>query len=120
MTAEALIRLVTGYKYMVAAEHEFQNGVAQVLELHGISHWREHDLGEEFGRIDFYLPATRIGMELKVKGSPSEVLRQLHRYALSPEIDALVLLTGRSRLSVAPAEINRKPVLSAALWSGQL
>jgi len=108
------------YRYSVGSESGFQRGVEQVLARHGITFVREHELGREYGRIDFYLPGYRYGIELKIKGSPSEVLRQLYRYAGSPDITALILLTPRARLAPAPATINGTPLLTAAVWDGQL
>jgi len=97
-----MVALLKGYRYPVGSEAGFQRGLDQVLTLHGIPFVREHNLGRAFGRIDFYLPQQGYGIELKIKGSPSEVMRQLHRYAQSPEISALILMTGRTRLAFAP------------------
>jgi hypothetical protein len=112
--------LATQYRYVIGTEAEFQDGFARVLQQHGIEHAREYDLGAGFGRIDFFLTASGIGIELKVKGSPSDVMRQLHRYAMCPRIHALVLVTVRSRLTFTPRQINRKPLLTAAVWQTQI
>ena len=116
---EAMVELLKGYRYQVGSEAGFQRGLDEVLTLHGIPFVREHNLGRAFGRIDFYLPQEGYGIELKVKGSPSQVLRQLHRYAQSPVISALILMTGRTRLAFAPTELNGKLLLTASLWHGQ-
>ena len=115
-----LVQLLTQYRYVLGSESAFQEGLAQVLRAQGIAHLKEHDLGRDFGRIDFYLPESQTGIELKVKGSPSEVVRQIHRYALCPDIAALVLLTGKRRLTRMPASINGKPLVAASLWWGQV
>lgn len=59
---------------------------------------REYALGAA-GRIDVYLPALRLGLEVKVKGGPSAVQRQLQRYLAAPEIEHLVLITSRPYLA---------------------
>lgn len=59
---------------------------------------REHSLGAA-GRIDFYLPALRLGLEVKVKGGPSAVQRQLQRYLAARDIAQLVLITSRPYLA---------------------
>jgi hypothetical protein len=59
---------------------------------------REYALGAA-GRIDFYLPALRLGLEVKVKGGPSAVQRQLQRYLGSRDIEHLVLITSRPYLA---------------------
>ncbi len=119
-TLRELAGLVTRYKYTIGSEAEFQEGLDRVLTLNGIEHAREHDLGGIFGRIDFYIPGPAIGIELKLKASPSEVMRQLHRYAQCPGIGALLLVTVRSRTAFTPGEINRKPVMTASVWQGQI
>jgi hypothetical protein len=61
-------------------------------------------------RIDFMV--GRVGIELKVDGGNAEVLRQLDRYAASPDVDALVLITSRRRLVAGlPAELRGKPLV---------
>jgi hypothetical protein len=120
MTAELLADLIIGYRYVIGNESSFQDGLSWILEMNRIVYVREHNLGRAFGRIDFYLPDEGIGIELKVKGSPTEVIRQLHRYAQSPEIHALILVTGRSRLSPNTDELNGKPLITASVWQGQL
>ena len=119
MSIADLVKTISGYKYRLGAETDFQNGVARALELHGIAHQREWDLGRPYGRIDFFLPESGVGIELKTKGSPGKVLRQLHRYACCPQIHGLVLVTGCARLAFIPAELNGKPIVTAALWPGQ-
>jgi hypothetical protein len=115
-----LVELLTQYRYVLGSEFEFQAGLARVLGEIGIYYLPEYDLGRDYGRIDFYLPAFEAGLELKVKGSPSAVARQLYRYAACPEIAALVLVSGRSQLSRLPSCINGKPLLTAQLWWGQI
>jgi hypothetical protein len=116
---ERLLDLLTTYRYLIGSETGLQRGLERVLTDHAIEFVREHNLGADYGRIDFYLPQDKYGIELKVKGSRSEVLRQLHRYAQSPDISALILITGRARLAFAPITICDKPVLAASLWEGQ-
>ena len=56
------------------------------------------------------------GVEIKIKGSPSSVGRQLIRYAESKAIDQLILVTGRSQLGRLPVELLGKPLLVINLW----
>ena len=116
----AFVELVKTYRYSVASEDSFQRGVEQVLHRNDIPFLREYPLGPEFGRIDFYLPRQKLGIELKVKGSPSQVLRQLHRYAQSPDVDALILLTARAGLSFPPMRMNGREIFTVPVWEGQL
>ena len=112
--------LIRAYRYPIGSEVDFQRGIEDVLSRNGIPFQREHPLGRPYGRIDFYLTEQRYGIEVKVKGSPSEVLRQLHRYAQCPSIAALILITGRRRLAFPPININGKPLIAVSLWDGLL
>jgi hypothetical protein len=120
MLITQLISLIREHRYAIGSEIEFQNGMARVLESNALSVEREKDLGKEYGRIDFYLPGANIGIELKVKGGPSEVIRQVHRYAQCPAINALILVTGRARLASLPDTINGKQIVKVTLWEGLL
>ncbi len=120
LSLAALVELLKTYRYSVGSEDSFQRSLEAVLLRHNIGFMREHQLGPEYGRIDFYLPGCKFGIELKVKGSPSQVLRQLHRYAQCPEIAALILLTARARLARLPEKMNGRPLFAVAVWEGQL
>jgi len=72
---------------------------------------REHVLTRA-DRIDFLL--GRVGIEVKVKGSSADVTRQLWRYADSPQIDGLLLVTTKRehrRVIGESATFKGKPVL---------
>jgi hypothetical protein len=67
--------------------------------------------GDKRNRIDFVV--GRIGVELKVDGSPAAVLRQLDRYAAAAELDAVTLVTTRrAHLRGLPSELRGKPVIA--------
>jgi hypothetical protein len=120
VSAAAIVDLLHRYRLPISDEVATQERVAQICAEHRITAHREYSLEPELGRIDFYLPVLRIGLELKVKGSPTDVARQLQRYALSPEIDELILLTGRARLLSVPREANGKPIIVVSPWVGAL
>ena len=74
---------------------------------------REYQLAAR-DRIDFFLPDSGIGLELKIGASQMPVLRQLIRYAESPEIKGLIVVTIRP-IKLA-AQILDKPTINLALW----
>lgn len=115
-----LAQRLQSWRFPIADESLFQMCVAEVLERNGVEAEREYDLGPGRGRIDFYVHAFKVGLELKVKGSPSDVARQLLRYATSPEIDTLILVTGRARLGVLPATLGGKRLLIMSVWRSLL
>jgi hypothetical protein len=63
------------------------------------------------------LVADTIGVELKVKGSVSEIIRQLHRYAKHQVVRELVLVTTRFTLTRLPRLLSEKPVCVALVAS---
>lgn len=109
---ESLVRRAC---FSVAAESGVQAGIAEVLRDAGIPFAREVALGDG-DRIDFL--CDRLGIEVKVDGSISEVTRQLWRYAQRPEIDALMLVTVRAKHIGLPREINGKSVRIVVLLRG--
>jgi hypothetical protein len=98
-----------------ADEYDLQAGIQHALEATGNHVAREVRLGDGVSRIDLIvtcgIPNTHtIGIEVKVDGAYSDVLRQLTRYAKEPTIDALILVTSRSKHHHIPLELNGKPV----------
>jgi hypothetical protein len=93
VNADALTTLLSSYRFVVASEQELQRSVAQALRVERVAFAEEVSLGAG-ERIDF-LCEGGIGLELKIKGSPSEVLLQLQRYAASEAVTELVLVTTR-------------------------
>lgn len=59
------------------------------------------------GIIDF-VALRDIGIEVKLKGAPLNIVRQLHAYAAEPAISGLVLVTAKP--VALPATIRGKPV----------
>lgn len=114
----AVVELLRSYRIPFGVEAATQDAIARLFDEHGVGYVREFDLGPTHGRIDFYLPDERIGLEVKTQGSPSAVAEQLMRYATAPEVDRLVLVTGRVRLGQLPPILNGKPLDVVSLWRG--
>lgn len=107
------------FRFRFSSERDLHRGVARALARKAIPFEDEVDLGGDLGIIDF-LVDDRIGLELKIKGSPVEVTRQLLDYAESPRIEELVLCTGRARLGDMPPTLGGKPFHVVSLWHGGL
>lgn len=101
-------------RFNYANEKDLQAGIETVLKADGFEFVRECQLGDA-GVIDF-LVAGCVGIEVKIKGSPSEVARQLLRYAGRDEVRGLVLVTGRAALSALPSKLLAKPLTLVELW----
>jgi len=114
-----LARTLRGYRYNFVDEIALQDGIERVLKESGIAYRRECRLGDA-GIIDFMV--ERIGLEVKIKGSPSAVGRQVLDYLGRPELDEIVLVTSRilaaSYLRVP--ELVGKKVTVVDLWAQNL
>lgn len=96
-------------KYAVrhSTEELMQQDVQSILEMERVVHRREVALNER-DRIDF-LTDDGIGIECKVRGSQSMVLRQLLRYSVNTEVKALILVTSRKSMIVDVQDLGQKP-----------
>jgi hypothetical protein len=119
-THAAHLRRVTDLLKSVAFHYSdesgLQAGIAELLDGEFIPYEREARLSSR-DRIDFILSTAPIGIECKTQGSPSETTRQLLRYAESPKISALILVTGRLRLARLPGMMLGKPMVTIPLWN---
>jgi hypothetical protein len=107
MTPGQIAVVIKGQRYRYADEARLQEGIAGALAAAGIDAEREvHLAGRD--RIDFM--AGSLGIEVKIAGQPADVARQLARYAKSPEVTELMLVTTRARHRSVPREIGGKPV----------
>jgi hypothetical protein len=101
-------------RFNYQSEKGLQDGVEAALRADGFKFEREFRLGDA-GVIDFFVGGF-LGIEIKTKGSPSEVARQLLRYAARDEVRVLALVTGRAALSALPTELMGKPLMVVELW----
>lgn len=111
--ADQLAELLGLWRYTWLDEHGLHMQLANVLLDAEYAVRSEVPLGGRLGRID--LVVERTGIEVKVKGTAEEVVRQLQRYAHSDALDALVLATTRYAHTDVPDEIGGKPVAVAYL-----
>lgn len=121
MTEPAFIaaRIVTAIhaaKVNISTEEAAQRDIASALARAGFEAQREVRLTST-ERIDFMVGA--VGIEVKVKHSKRDILRQLERYAALSEIRALVLATGRSWPG-AIRQVGSVPLAVADLSRGWL
>jgi hypothetical protein len=107
--AQLVARAIRGRVLVAASELELQAQIADELFSAGIWYERERHLGLA-GTIDFYVPEARLGVEIKVDGSPSAVLQQLFRYAGSEDVRALLLVTTRATHRGLGGVLQGKPI----------
>lgn len=103
---------IKGTKFRFSSEKDLQDGLEKLFLMKPFIYSREVDLGVE-SRIDFLLDedtSMPLGIEVKVDGSLSAVTRQLHRYAQSPKIGQLMLVTSKMQHDHMPREMNGKQI----------
>ncbi len=104
----ATLRAIQGARFNFSNEAELQQGIADVLAAQEIAFEREVRMGKR-DRIDFMVVGGT-GIEVKVGGPTSAVIRQMFRYAECPQIERLILVTACERHRGVPGIINDKPV----------
>jgi len=109
--------LLRSARFSFQDEIELQDGIAEVLTKAGIPFEREVILSPK-DRIDFMVAPAGTGVEIKIKGSVTEITRQIHRYAQLPAITGLVLVTTRMRHINLPMEMAGKPVRVVVIMAG--
>ncbi len=116
---ENLLGVLGSYRFRFGTEEVLQDAVERVLQDAKIPYERERDLGDA-GRIDFLVENT-IGLEIKTKGSPTEVAEQVIRYCTRDEISIVVLLTARMTLGkLVPRKVHGKKVLVVGIWENMI
>ena len=113
-----VLKVLKSASFQYNSERELQDGMEDVFKASGFAYERECDLGPG-DIIDFFMFGC-VGVEVKTKGSPNEVLRQLLRYAKCPKVTHLILVTGKARLGALPGELLGKPMTVVSLWKAFL
>lgn len=108
VTARQVRDALARYRLPVSVEKAMQDAVESALRAEGLAFQREVKRGDT-DRIDFLVGS--VGLELKVKGSAGDVLRQLERYAAWPDVTELVLLTSKGAHLALPSAVGGKPLL---------
>lgn len=120
LAAGAVVAHLQKFRFSVSEETAFQSGVFRALSRLGVPVKKEYELKGGHGRVDFYLPDQRIGLELKVKGSTAAVTRQVFRYAESGQFDALILVTTDPLHTRLPATMGSVAIHALCISRGWL
>jgi predicted N-acetyltransferase YhbS len=114
---EHLCRVFSAYRYNFQDETSLQEGMALALTRHGIAFEREVRLDAK-NRPDFMLGP--VAVEVKIKGSFAEFMRQAQRYLALEQISALIVVGTPKWLPAVPATLEGKPVYTVRLTSSLL
>lgn len=87
--------LLQSYRYAFADETELQLAVAKVLDAAGVPYERERPVSAR-DRLDFYIPASRVAIEIKVAGSVETATRQVERYLDLDDVEGAVLVASKA------------------------
>ena len=108
MTAEQISTLLRAHRFTHTCEADLQRGVQQVLEENGIPYVREVFLSS--GNRPDFLVDDSIVLELKVKGAPHSVMRQLMRYAKHGKVKTIILVTTKFAHQGMPDTLDNTPI----------
>lgn len=107
MTLDELYAGLGEYRYRFDSEAVLQGAIQAALDALGFPYQREVRLDAK-SRIDFLVGA--IGLEVKVGGGLTPMLRQIHRYLAFPEVEGLLLVTTKSSHKRLVSMLQGKPV----------
>lgn len=113
MDIDSLHQLLSGYRFRFVSERDLQDGIERALIAAGISYEREAALSDP-DRPDF-LVGDGIAVEVKIKGSLSELIRQAARYASHQRIGSILVVGTPRWLPRVPDALSGKPVRSLRL-----
>lgn len=106
---DLLLRELRRHRISYGSETELGRSVVQLLLPLNIPYVEEYRLSPG-SRVDLLLDGG-VAVELKVGGTPTSVLRQLHRYAEHDCVREILLITTRhAHLRGLPAQLCGKPV----------
>lgn len=106
--SRAICDLLSHFKYNFNDEKSLQDGMEVVLIKAGMQYRREFHVNRK-DRPDFMLSGG-LAIEVKIKGSQSQFLRQASRYLLDNKITALILVGTPHWINSVPSTLHNKPI----------
>lgn len=85
--------LIKSYSFKFVTEKDLQDGFEKVFQDNGIPYNREYQLNKK-DILDFYviIDGVRVAVELKIKGTRNNTMRQISRYLLCSDVDCAFLM----------------------------
>lgn len=109
MSINSIINILSSYEFSIHDEKILQFEIAEVFTFEKIEFKKEVVLAN--GIIDFMI--GDIGLEIKIKGQPMSIFRQLERYAQDDNINAIILANVKTM--TLPDIINGKIARSVTI-----
>jgi len=118
MNIEHLAARLTAYRFRFVSEKDLQDGIEAMLTAEEIPFQRERAISAP-DRPDFLVDGN-LAVEVKIKGSLAQLLRQASRYAAHPEIAGIVVVGSPRWLAGVPSMLCDKPVRAVRLLGSLL
>lgn len=115
---DAIIQVLENKRFRFTCETDLQDGIEIALKTAGLPFERESVLSAR-DRPDFVV-AGIYAIEVKIKGTLPEAVRQLQRYTEHPQIHALLLVGSPYWIRQLPNTIGGKPIFSMRLTGSLL
>lgn len=107
---ELLYAALEAHRPAAYSERALCDGIERAILGLGLTFEREFALNGR-DRPDFMVGrAPVIAIEVKIKGSLAELMRQVARYAEAPDVSGILVLTTRSAHGGLPPTLGGKPV----------
>jgi hypothetical protein len=110
-----LATMLRCHRYAHNNEKQLQDGIECVFRLKQVEFEREFSLSAA-DRPDFMV--GDIAVEVKIKGSRHDVLRQIFRYAEHVTVAGIVVVSTKACHRGLPEKLNGKPVVMVSLMEG--
>lgn len=118
MNIDHLATRLNAYRFRFVTEKDLQDGIEAMLTAEQIPFQRERAISAP-DRPDFLVDGN-LAVEVKIKGSLAQLLRQASRYASHPEIAGIVVVGSPRWLATVPSVLCDKPVKSVRLLGSLL
>ena len=112
MTSPDLITTLARLRFRFATEKDLQDGFEKVFRENGIPFQREFPISER-DRLDFLVDG--IALEVKIKGSLPDLVRQIARYARHDDTREILVVGTPRWIPRVPETIEGKPVYGLRL-----
>jgi hypothetical protein len=113
-----VIKILKKISGIFHSEKELQDAIESALAKNMIAFRREPILTKR-DRPDFFLTVTGTVIEVKIKGSASDVALQVLRYASHPDVKEIVIVTTKfQHLAKLPRIVNEKPIYVVVIHGG--
>lgn len=117
---DQIAKCLAAWTYTYRDEKSLHEGLADVLNRQEIRYTREFIAGPR-DRFDFLCDGGVV-IEAKIKGSLPAALRQVDRYCMRPDVQAVLIVTTRQwgRIAAIPpdAQLRGKPVRVVRIGGG--